>query len=85
MTFEQARLLATIGGPALVFVYAGLISYLNDGRVIIEGQHLLIALLVGLCAFLGWPRPKTNQPQNQDPELPDHGSPDPEPPAQDRS
>jgi hypothetical protein len=57
----------------LVLFFAGLISYLNDGRIAIEGQHLLIALLVGLCAFLGWPRPKTDQPR------------DPEPPSQDRA
>jgi hypothetical protein len=67
MTFEQTRLLATIGGMVLVLFLAGLISYLNDGRIVIENQHILITLLVGLCAFLGWPRPKTDQSGDHNP------------------
>lgn len=55
MTYQRARILAAIGGMALVIFFAALISLLNDGRIVIEGQHLLLTLVVGLAAYLGWP------------------------------
>lgn len=67
MTFEQSRLLATIGGMALVLFFAGLISYLNDGRIVIENHHLLLTAFVGLAAFLGWPKRKPTQPDDHHP------------------
>lgn len=70
MTFQQTRLLATIGGMVLVLFFAGFVSYLNDGRIVIENHHLLLTAFVGLAAFLGWPKPKTNHPA--DPDMPDH-------------
>lgn len=64
MTYEQTRLLATIGGMVLVLFFAGLISYLNDGRISIENHHLLLTAFVGLAAYLGWPKRKTDQPDD---------------------
>jgi hypothetical protein len=61
MPYQQARVLATIGGMALVIFFAALISLLNDGRIVIEGHHLLLTLVVGLAAYLGWP-PSRNPP-----------------------
>lgn len=55
MPYQRARILAAIGGMALVIFFAALISLLNDGRIAIEGQHVLLALFVGLAAYLGWP------------------------------
>ena len=55
MSYQHARILAAIGGMALVIFFAALISLLNDGRIAIEGQHLLLTLFVGLAAYLGWP------------------------------
>ena len=70
MSLQRARILAAIGGMALVLFFAAFISLLNDGRVVIEGHHILLTLFVGLAAYLGWPKPKSSLPG--DPENPDH-------------
>lgn len=55
MSYQRARVLATIGGMILVIFFAALISLLNDGHIAIEGYHILLALVVGVAAYLGWP------------------------------